>query len=125
MLLFDRVTDLRMETKDGKLVRSRDGYIKGYANAARVGVQSYRGSEVERPDLDKVKVYRPAEQVFHRDSMHTAAHRPITLNHPPEMVNDGNWKKYAVGYIGDEVIRDAGIISGSAHALRPRRNQRL
>jgi len=86
--------------------RTADGYLAAYANVARTGVQMYKGKELGRPDLGDVKVYRPPAEVFHKDAMHSMAHRPVTLMHPSESVNARNWKKYAMGHTGDEVIRD-------------------
>lgn len=90
--------------------RSKDGYLAAYANVARTGIQTYKGKELGRPDLGDVKVYRPPEEVFNHDAMHSMAHRPVTLHHPTETVNARNWKKYAKGHTGDEVIRDGDHI---------------
>ena len=86
--------------------RTKDGYLAAYANVARTGIQKYKGSELGRPDLDVVRVYRPAEQVFDRAALKSMAHRPVTLNHPSEVVDAKNWSKYAKGHTGDDVIRD-------------------
>src|SRR5579859_4160193 len=81
--------------------RTSDGYLAAYANVARTGVQIYKGKELGKPELGDVKVYRPPEEVFHKDAMHSMAHRPVTLNHPSETVNSRNWLKYAKGHTGD------------------------
>lgn len=86
--------------------RTGDGYLAAYANVARTGVQTYKGKELGRPELGDVKVYRPAAEVFHKDAMRSMAHRPVTLTHPPVSVSAKNWRKYAMGHTGDEVIRD-------------------
>lgn len=86
-------------------VRS-DGSLVADAKIARTGIQLYAGHEVGRPELDVVRVYRPPDEVFSRDAMASFAHKPITLDHPPEAVNADNWKKYAVGATADEVMRD-------------------
>lgn len=86
--------------------RTKDGYLAAFANVARTGIQKYRGSELGRPDLGEVMVYRPAEEVFHKDALKSMAHRPVTLLHPKEVVDAKNWKKYAKGHTGDEVVRD-------------------
>lgn len=83
--------------------RRDDGYLVADARIARTGVQLYAGHEVGRPDLDVVRVYRPGEEVFADDTLRSAAHRPVTNDHPPENVNSKNWKRYAVGQTGDEV----------------------
>lgn len=83
--------------------RREDGYLVADARIARTGVQMYLGSEVGRPDMGTVRVYRPGSEVFSRDTLASAAHRPVTNDHPPEQVNAENWKQYAVGQTGDEV----------------------
>lgn len=89
---------------------TEDGYLVVDAKVARTGIQEYRGFEVGRPDMDVVKVYRPENEVFKRDAMHSFAHRPVTLDHPSEMVTADNWKQHAVGVTGDEVVRDGEFI---------------
>lgn len=86
------------------------GHLAADARVARTGIQKYRGRELGRPDLEWVRVYRPPAEVFHADAMHSMAHRPVTLKHPPEMVDARNWKKYAVGHTGDEVVRDGDFV---------------
>jgi hypothetical protein len=68
------------------------------------------GAELGRPDLKVVRVYRPEEEVFNKDSLGSFAHKPITIEHPPVLVDAGNWKKYASGQIGDEIARDGDFI---------------
>ena len=87
-----------------------DGYMAAEARVARVGVQTYLGAEVGKPDMAHVRIYRPAEEVFHADAMSSLAHRPVTNNHPPESVNAGNWAKYAKGQTGDVVTKDGGFV---------------
>lgn len=92
-------------------VRVRDdGYLVADARTARTGVQTYLGSEVGRPDLDTVDVWRPPEEVFSVDAMASFAHRPVTNDHPPEGVTADNWKKYAVGNTSDEIKRDGEFL---------------
>lgn len=87
-----------------------DGYLAAAPRIARTGVQLYHGDECGRPDLDVVRVYRPETAVFSQDAMHSYAHRPVTLEHPPERVTADNWRKYSVGQTGDEPIRDGGSV---------------
>jgi len=87
-----------------------DGFLTASPRIARTGIQVYKGIECDRNDLDTVKVYRPQDSVFASDAMHSYAHRPVTLDHPGEAVTADNWKKYAVGQTGDEVIRDGGSV---------------
>ncbi|MCD9096187.1 DUF2213 domain-containing protein [Luteimonas sp. A1P009] len=80
------------------------------AKVARTGVQTYLGSEVGRPDLDVVRLYRPAEEVFSKDAMHSYAHRPMTVEHPRDSVTSENWADVAVGQTGGEVMRDGEFV---------------
>lgn len=96
---------------DAKDLRSTsDGYLVAMPRVARSGIQLYKGREVGRPQMDTVKVYRPPDEVFNKDSMVTFAHRPITDDHPPVAVTADNWKKYAVGASGGDVARDGEFL---------------
>lgn len=97
-------------TLDKAPVKTSDGYLVAMPRVARTGIQEYLGSELGRPDLSVVRVYRPEAEVFSRDSLHSFAHRPVTVDHPPVMVDASNWKKYGVGTIGDEVVRDGEFV---------------
>lgn len=83
--------------------RKEDGALIVDARTARTGIQVYAGSEVGRPDMNMVRVFRPASEVFSDETLKSFAHRPITNDHPREPVNADNWKKYSVGQSGDEV----------------------
>ena len=97
-----------LDAKDIRL--TNDGYMVAAPRIARTGIQIYKGFEVGRPQMDTVKVYRPPDEVFHKDSMISFAHRPITDDHPPVAVTADNWRKYAVGSSGDEVARDGEFL---------------
>jgi hypothetical protein len=99
MLITDTVTlaDARVNA---------DGYLEAVARTARAGVQQYRGAEVGKPDLANVNVFRDETEVFAKASLDSFAHIPITVDHPAEPVNAGNWKKYAAGTTGGDVLRD-------------------
>ena len=83
-----------------------DGYLTAYAPVARAGVQIYRGAEVDKPEMPFVRVYRPEDEVFSTAALRSYAHRPMTNDHPGEDVTADNWKQYAIGQTGDEVLRD-------------------
>jgi hypothetical protein len=90
--------------------RTRDGYLVADAKVGRTGIQTYRGAELGRPDLATVRVYRPESAVFAQDAMASAAWRPVTVDHPSEMVTADNWKEHAVGLTGDQIARDGAFI---------------
>ncbi|WP_138438584.1 DUF2213 domain-containing protein [Marinobacter alexandrii] len=89
---------------------TRDGYLAGSVRCARTGIQVYAGSEVGKPDMETVSVYRGEDQVFAKDSMASFVGKPVTINHPPVPVDAGNWKDYAAGQLGEEVARDGESI---------------
>lgn len=96
--------------------RTRDGYLVATAKVARTGIQIYAGREID-PDNEHglrdratVRVYRPPDEVFSKDSLATYAHRPVTLGHPAEAVTKDNWRQHAVGHVGEDVARDGEYV---------------
>ncbi|MFN3833399.1 MAG: DUF2213 domain-containing protein [Allorhizobium sp.] len=87
-----------------------DGYLVAEVRTARTGIQDYAGYEVGKAVMPVVKVYRPPEQVFSKDSLGSYAHKPITNDHPSEAVTADNWRSLAVGQIGDEIARDGDYV---------------
>ncbi len=85
----------------GESRRTRDGYLVVDALIARTGVQIYSGREMARPDLNTVRVYRSPEEVFSDSAMASFTHRPVTNDHPSELVSSRNWKQHSVGMTGD------------------------
>lgn len=85
---------------------SDSGYLEAFARTARTGTQQYLGSEVGRPDLAVVSVYRDEAEVFSKRSLQTFSKIPVTNDHPGKSVTAENWKDVAVGTTGDDVLRD-------------------
>jgi hypothetical protein len=102
--------DSKMFKDENGLRETGDGYMICRPRIARTGIQEYLGSEVGRPDLAKVRVYRPESEVFSADAMSSLAHKPVTVEHPSEPVTAKNWRKYAVGRLDDEIVRDGEFI---------------
>ena len=99
--------------EDTQLSGSRittDGYLVASVLCARTGIQGYLGTELDKPDMPIVKVYRPESSVFAKDSLSTFVGKPTTNDHPPVQVTADNWREYAVGSIGEEVLRDGEYI---------------
>ena len=90
--------------------KTQDGYLVAQPRVARTGIQLYSPKEVGKHFDRMVKVYRPEQEVFSQDTIRSFAHRPVTLDHPPEMVNDANWKKYAKGHTIDPIVRDGEFV---------------
>lgn len=100
--LFDR---LPMEN----VRETRDGYLTATVKVARVGIQEYAGFEIDPQnkhglrDKAVVKVNRASKDVFSDAALRSYAHRPVTNDHPPVLVDATNWKQYSIGATGDEV----------------------
>lgn len=77
----------------GELERTPQGGLRLPAYVTRVGVFTYK-----RADGRVVKEYRPAEEVFHADSLASLEGAPVTLGHPGH-VTPSNWGKHAVGHV--------------------------
>lgn len=105
VMLYDTV-----RLKKGRMRKTDDGYLVGRARVARTGIQIYAGSEVGRPDMPIVRVYRPESAVFAEDSMQTYAGRPMTNDHPAEDVTATNWRDLSVGNLGNKVVRDGEFV---------------
>lgn len=106
--------------------RTRDGYLAARAKAARAGIYDYLGREID-PQATKfqadeiVKVYRPPEEVFAKDSVASFLMKPVTNDHPTHPVTADNWRQHSRGVVGkalregdylsfDIVIMDADLI---------------
>lgn len=104
----------------GTVKRTSEGYLVTQARALRTGVQVYLGSELGDMAIadgfnadDIIRVYRPAESVFSKDSLRSAVHIPVTVDHPPVMVDSENYNEYAVGETSTDVMRDGEMIAFS------------
>ena len=89
---------------------TRDGYLPVIARIARTGIYTYSGAEVGKPNMAAARVYRSDTEVFSGDALASFAHKAVTNDHPPAMVDARSWRKYAVGFSGDHVARDGGYI---------------
>lgn len=90
--------------------RTADGYLLAAPRVARTGIQEYLGDELGRPDMPIVRVYRPEEEVFSKDALLSFGHRPVTIDHPPVLVDASNWKKYSAGQTDADVLRDGEYV---------------
>lgn len=89
---------------------TQDGYLVGEVNCARTGIQKYTGYDLGKNTPEIFNVYRPASEVFHKDSLASYAHKPISDNHPPVDITSENWKLFAGGDVGGEVMRDGDFV---------------
>lgn len=99
----------------GERRRTKEGYLAVRARAARAGIYDYMGREID-PDghhfaADQVvKVYRPAEEVFSKDSVQSFMLKPITDNHPAKPVDASNWRDHAKG-VNAGALRDGEYLA--------------
>ncbi len=91
-----------------KPVRMDNGWLKTEGRIARVGIQEYRDStgEIKRE-------LRLPEEVFDRESLDSFQQLPVTNQHPPEMLNSANAKKYTVGNLGENIRKDGDFVVAS------------
>lgn len=107
-----------------------EGFVRLRARIGRSGIHDYSAAELGNPagfaPEDRVRVYRSPAEVFDPASMASFADKPVTDDHPPEMVDAGNWRRYAVGHAGEQVVQDGDhlatdlVISDAAAADRAR-----
>jgi len=83
-----------------------EGYLVANVRTARTGIQQYRGRELERPDLDRVTVYRDEAEVFRKASLQTFGLLPVTDDHPDDLVTADTARMVSVGTTNEEVLRD-------------------
>lgn len=83
-----------------------DGYLATVGKISRSGTQEYLGSELGRPEMDRVTVYRDADEVFDEDAIRSFAYKPVTDDHPPVAVTSKNWRTYSRGQLGGKALRD-------------------
>lgn len=98
-----------------KMSRTSEGFlIFENAKLARVGIQDYLAFELNTPPgyqpFDTIKVHRPKEEVFKAESIDSFKLKPVTNNHPKEMVNQDNIKQYQIGTVGNDVRRDGAHV---------------
>ena len=108
MLIKDRLSIT------SKRVYSDEGFLQVPAHISRVGIQRYLASEMgltDRNPTDIINVFRPAEEVFSDASLSSFASKPVTNNHPPELVTAKNSKEFSVGMSGPEVTKDGDLVS--------------
>lgn len=89
------------ESELGSVKRTDEGFAHFFARATRTGVFLYRNSDGSiRREL------RLPEEVFKKESMDSLQNKPITNDHPFQLVDSKNSRDYTVGMTGNEVVQD-------------------
>jgi hypothetical protein len=79
-----------------KFTRTSEGFLSGRAIVTSVGVFEYPdGKGGIRKEL------RLPEEVFSQKSLDSLKLKPVTNEHPPEMLNSENAKTFTIGYMGN------------------------
>ena len=99
VLRFDRGS---FETAE----RTPQGFLRVPAYVTRAGVFTYKTG-----DGKTIREFRPATEVFSKESMDSLAGAPVTLKHPPAMLTPKNVKQYQVGYAVEQPRQDGDKIS--------------
>lgn len=94
---------------DGPARITREGHFVAKARVARANnVQDYLPHEVGLPpkaDGKPYRIFRPEASIFAKDSLASAARRPIVIDHPACDVTDANREELSVGDTGSEILR--------------------
>lgn len=102
---------LRFDTIAGSASRVSITPVGGWridARLTRVGVLAYRYS-----DGTVKREYRPAEEVFHADSLATMRGAAVTIGHPPDLVTPETFAALNKGHVGDDVRPDGSLVAAS------------
>lgn len=103
---------------DTERVYSDEGFLQVPARISRTGIQNYTAAEMGLTDREPnsiIRVYRPDEEVFSDKSLNSFANKPVTDNHPSELVTADNAKELSVGHAGPEVLRDGDFAKTILH----------
>lgn len=76
--------------------RTNEGFLKGRAIVTSIGVFTYK-----RKDGTIQRELRLPEEVFSVRTLESMKLKPVTLNHPTELVTSDNADKLQVGSLGD------------------------
>lgn len=89
-----------------KVTKTEDGYLRGEAIVTRTGVFTYVNA-----DGTLRKELRHPDDVLTADSLDTLKMIPITVGHPPVLVNSSNAKDLSVGSTGENVTEDGVMVT--------------
>jgi hypothetical protein len=108
---FDTADTIEIDRCDfvrspGKFSRTPEGYLKGTAPIAKVGILTYL-----RQDGSVKRELVPEETLFNQDSMNTLMLQPMTNMHPVEVLLDSvTVKNKKVGMTGEIVKREDNFL---------------
>ncbi len=77
-----------------------EGYLKSTAYAARPGIYVYRETQ-DDGSVKEVRELVPPETLNSKQNLDSLAMKPITLGHPPKMLDPSTVADYQVGSVGE------------------------
>jgi hypothetical protein len=83
-----------------------EGFLTGDAIVTRTGVFQY----VNQDGTIRHELRHP-DDVFNADSLESLKLKPVTDNHPPELVNSDNAEIYSIGSTGESVTTDENSVA--------------
>ena len=88
---------------------TKEGFLVNFnVPIARDGIIEYSGRELNRPQMPKVRAYRP-KSTFTPKVLESAKMLPVTIDHPQEnVVSPDNAKRTVIGATGSEVYLSGG-----------------
>lgn len=99
--------------------KTPEGYMHVPATITRAGILDYSpfdivsgGGEVpvELAGKERLRILRPADEVFKPSSMSTFQNVPVTDRHPKEFLDAANVRKHQVGFSKSTVERDGDFL---------------
>jgi hypothetical protein len=91
----------------------KSGFLRAPAYLTRVGVFEYDVYDAATQSYTKRAEYRPAEEVFHPDSLASFEMLPVVVEHPPERLIDSTTvAKYQKGSLSENLSRDGDKLAG-------------
>ncbi len=85
-----------------------EGFVRARATFARDGILEYC-----KADGSVVKELRLPEINSSEEVLSTYANRPVTIEHPPTLLNTQNARDYTVGMTDSSVSYNSGLVSGA------------
>ncbi len=106
--------------------RTSEGFVTVPAVISGVGVQRYYAGEFPRDEipeqfqdnpLREIHLLRSREEVFDGESVQSFNGLPLTNNHPPQMIDASNVKRYMVGISRDDTKEDKGRLKNDLRVM--------
>lgn len=102
------VFNLDYSKKSDFRVDETTGFLHAKARVTRSGVFDYYTE-----DGDLIREYRSPEEVFDEKSIQSLRLKPITDDHPEDMITVDNIKDFQIGTVGEDIQKDNDFLTAS------------